>query len=130
MKIATYVYLQGNCEEAVDFYLNLFQAKLIRKELFADYMTDQKDLIGKVFHAELQINDFYLYLSDSLTAFNYDNQAYKITMECDSLEQAQSYFDMLKQGGIVNEEFSKMPWGMYLGNVRDKFGVNWDIVFC
>lgn len=130
MKIATYVELPGTTAEAIAFYQNLFNATLIRKELFADYMTSEPSLIGKVFHAELELNGFYLYFSDSLAARDFTNQAYKITMECDSLEQANSYFNALKLEGTVNEEFKQMPWGMYHGIVRDRFGLTWDIVFC
>jgi PhnB protein len=130
MKIATYVNLNGNCEEAVDYYQKLFNATLIRKTLVEDYMTDKKELVGKVFHAELLIKGFYLYFSDSLDVYDYANQAYKITMECDTLEEAETYFDTLKKGGVVNEDFMKLPWGMYMGNVRDRFDVTWDIVFC
>lgn len=24
----------------------------------------------------------------------------------------------------------KMPWGMYIGRVGDRFGVKWDMVYC
>ena len=130
MKIATYIELPGNTSNAIAFYQDLFNATLIRKELFEDDMTSDPALIGKVFHAELELNGFYLYFSDSLAVRDFTNQAYKITMECDSLDQAESYFNTLKQNGIVNEEFKKMPWGMCHGNVRDHFGVTWDIVFC
>jgi len=130
MKIATYVELPGTTTEAIAFYQNLFNATLIRKELFEDYMTSEPALIGKVFHAELELNGFYLYFCDSLTARDFANQAYKITMECDTLEQAESYFSALKQSGTVSEEFRKMPWGMYHGTVRDHIGITWDIVFC
>ena len=130
MKIATYVELPGTTAVAIAFYQNLFNATLIRKEIFEETMTSEPALIGKVFHAELELNGFYLYFSDTTAERDYANQAYKITMECDSLEQAESYFAALKLDGMVNEDFRKVPWGMYHGNVRDRFGVTWDIVFC
>jgi len=130
MKIATYIELPGNTAEAIDFYQDLFNATLIRKEVFEETMTSEPTLVGKVFHAELELNGFYLYFCDSLADRDYTNQAYKITMECDTLEQSESYFTALKQGGIVTEDFRKMPWGMYHGTVRDRFGITWDIVFC
>lgn len=68
-------------------------------------------------------------MCDTASSFDYDKQAYKITVECDSLEDASRYFERLSRGGQVLSPLAKMPWGDTAGHLRDAFGINWDIVY-
>ena len=58
-----------------------------------------------------------------------DKQAYKITVECDSFEDASRYSERLSRGGKVLSPLTKVPWGDVMGHLRDAFGINWDIVY-
>jgi PhnB protein len=97
---------------------------------FTEGMTENKELIGRIFHAELKINEFYIFMSDEAEEFRYENQAYKITVECDSLEDAQRFFNTLSVGGTVIQPFTQMEWGDHMGNLRDAYGITWDFIFC
>lgn len=130
MRIATYLQFGGNCADALDVYKELFDADVICKHLYDAQMTADERLVGKVFHAELKIREFYIYMSDAGTAYDYDKQACKITVECDSMEQAQRYFETLSSAGQVLQPLSKMPYGPTIGQLRDAFGTTWDIVYC
>lgn len=130
MRIATYLMFSGNCEEALQVYKDLFSAELITLSKFDETMTDNSRLYGKIFHAEMKIGGFYIYMADTADTLCGANQPYKVTYECDSMEQARLFFKALKEGGIVLDDFKKMPWGMYYSQVRDRFGITWDFVYC
>lgn len=51
MKVATYLMFNGKCEEALNFYKELFHAEVTCMIKFSKAMTDNTALIDKVFHA-------------------------------------------------------------------------------
>lgn len=130
MRIATYLKFNGNCEKALNTYKELFNAELMCMHKFIESMTENKELIGKIFHAELKIKEFFIYMADTDEELDFEKQVYKITIECDTFEDAQKYYDTLLVGGTIIAPFTKMPWGDYMGHLRDSFGITWDIVFC
>lgn len=130
MRIATYLKFNGKCEEALNKYKELFDAKVTCKIKYSEGMTENIELIGKIFHAELKIKEFYIFMSDEAEKLHYENQAYKVTVECDSLEDAQRYFNTLSADGTVIHPFTHMEWGDYIGTLRDTYGITWDFIFC
>lgn len=130
MRIATNLKFNGSCEEALNTYKNLFNGEITCMHRFTKAMTNSDELMGKIFHAELKIKGFYIFMSDTTEELDYEKQAYKITVECDTLEEAKKYYTVLQEGGSVIKSFEKMPWGDYMGHLRDSFGITWDIVYC
>jgi uncharacterized glyoxalase superfamily protein PhnB len=91
-------------------------------------MTEDKEKIGKVLHAELKINNqLNLYFSDSFK--DYKREGFAIVVEVDSLEEAKDLYAKLSQDGeeiAPLEELDVVP--TIVGSVRDKFGLAWDII--
>lgn len=112
LKIAFYTYFGGNCEEALNYYLHTLGAEIIMSTKFEPYMTDKPDLVGKVFHSELKLGDFYFYLSDTDDSSLIQHKGFKITIECDSKDQMIEYFEKLSKDGVILNKITKMPWGM------------------
>jgi len=129
MRFATYIRMPGQCKEAMAFYKDVFQGEILEYMLYTEENTDQEDMIGKIFHGEIEVNGFYLYFSDVDKTYDMDAQAYHVTVECDSLDQAKDFFDHLAAEGCVRRDLIQTPWGMYLANVQDKYGLVWDIVY-
>ncbi|WP_105614799.1 VOC family protein [Vallitalea okinawensis] len=130
MKIATYLRMKGRCNEALDLYKDIFNGEELFRYVHDENTTENESMIGKIFHAEMKIQDFYIYMSDTQEDLDYNKQAYNITVEVDTLEEAHRIFDRLKEGGRVHTPITKMAYGPYIGNLFDKFGINWDIVYC
>ncbi len=128
MRFAIYLKFHGNCEKALTTYKELFSGDAICMHRFNQHMTKDDTLLGKIFHAELKINQFYLYMCDTVEELDYHNTAYKITVECDTLADLQRYFDTLKSGGEILGPVTQMPWGDYMGHLRDAYGITWDFV--
>ena len=128
MKVATYLHFKDNAKEVIETYKSLFGAEVIGEYVFEAGMTDNPDLLGKIFHAELKIGDFNLYLSDTGQDESYDSVKFVIEISGEALAQAQ--LSRFKEHGKIIRDFTRLPIGPTLGRAEDKFGIKWDIVIC
>ena len=128
MKFAAYLEFNDNATEVIETYKAIFNAEVILEYLYDEDMTDDRDLIGKVFHAELKIGDLNLYLCDSGVEPSFES--IKLVVEIQNEEKAHEVFERLSKGGRIIREFTKLPIGPTIADVEDKFGIKWNIVIC
>jgi len=50
-----------------------------------------------------------------------------LSLELDSESQAREAFEKLSDGGQVKYPFEFQPFGLHLGEVKDKYGIWWMI---
>lgn len=128
MNLAVYLNYNDNTNQALEYYKEIFDAEELLKLVYTDEMTEDKEKIGKVLHAELKINNqLNLYFSDSFK--EYKREGFAIVVEVDTLEEAKALYAKLSQGGeklTPLEELEVAP--AIVGSVRDKFGLAWDII--
>lgn len=129
MKIAISIQFNGNAEIAYQRYTEIFDATQILLWRIDETNCPSEAMMGKVMHAELQIGDFFLYLSDLDKPFDPTVQNLHLNFEADSLSQAQAIFEGLSRNGHVKRPLSETNWGALMGYVIDEFGVEWDVVF-
>ncbi len=127
MKIALYLYFNGNCEDAMEYYKEVFDGKEELKYLYSKDMTNDQKLIGKVFHAELDLGGFYLYMADVLDQDLQDRQ-YKLVFETFDASEADSVFAKLSFDGKIISEITQMTFGPKIGALVDKYGTTWNVV--
>jgi uncharacterized glyoxalase superfamily protein PhnB len=95
---------------------------------YEDGMTQDRELLGKIFHAELKIGDLNLYLSDSGKEPGFPSM--KFVVEIPDGDKALRCFEKLVENGKKISDFEKMPYGPRIARAQDTFGVRWDIVIC
>lgn len=54
---------------------------------------------------------------------------FHISINADSVEEANRIFSGISAGGKVSVPMEKMFWGAYFGMCEDKFGVQWMVNF-
>lgn len=128
MKVATYLDLKYDAEEFIIECQKVFGAEIMLKSHFDAGMTDDRKLLGKIFHAEMRIGDLNLYVADIGKEPNFSST--KFVVEIQSIEQAEIYLRSLSEDGKLISELQKLPYGPTIGTAEDKFGVTWDIVVC
>ena len=128
MKVATYLYFRHNAEEVIETYKVIFDAVVVSKYCYDDDMTQDQQLIGKIFHAELKIGDLNLYVSDSGISPSF--ASIKFVVEIREEDKAHTLFEKLAEHGKRISEFKKMPYGPTIAHAEDKFGIRWDVVIC
>jgi uncharacterized glyoxalase superfamily protein PhnB len=84
-------------------------------------MTQNPELLGKIFHAELKIGDMNLYLADSgeepsLTSMNF-------VVEISEEDEARKILEKIVQNGKKISDFEVMPVELRIARAEDKFGI-------
>jgi PhnB protein len=130
MKIEPYLFFNGRCEEAIEFYrgaLGASEAMLMRFDESPEppLMPLPRGWGRKVMHASLTIGDTTVMASDGMTdgalAFN----GFSLSISAPDAAAAQSVFDALAAGGEVRMPLGRTFWSPCFGMVADRFGVGW-----
>ena len=66
---------------------------------------------------------------ESMGRTNENENRSKISINCDSKEEADRLFSGLTVGGKIEFPMGDSPWGSYFGMFRDKYGIEWMIDF-
>jgi PhnB protein len=125
-----YLAFNGNCAEAVRFYEAALGAKLEILMNGADSpMAAQipKEAAHRILHARLALKGGgFLYAGDAPMNMPYQGiHGVAITLNYDSVAEAQKIFDALAAGGNVTMAMQPSYWAKSFGMLVDKFGTPW-----
>jgi PhnB protein len=118
VRVEPYVYFQGRCEEALEFY---------RSAIGAD-ATVVARFENKVGHAVLRIGDTVVLASDGQGDGQLQFGGFSLSLSASDEAEAERLFAALSDGGIVQVPMAATPFASRLGLVADKFGVPWLVV--
>ncbi len=122
----------GNAEEAFNFYKSAFGGEFATVARFKDMATAENPVgdedAEKIMHIALPIGGNVL-MGNDVPSFmgrtNENENRSKISINCESKEEADKLFNALSAGGAVEFPMGDSPWGSYFGMFRDKYGVEW-----
>jgi len=129
-----YLYFNGNCEEAFNFYKSVFETEFQYIGRYKDVpQTDRfifQEQDNKIMHVSLPISEHTILMGcDNAEAhkeiMSYTN--FSLSISTDIKEEADKLFEKLSNGGKIKLAMNKTFWGSYYGIVNDKFGINWKI---
>jgi PhnB protein len=118
MRVEPYVYFQGRCEEALEFYRSAIDADAT---VFARF----EDRIG---HAVLRFGDTVVLASDGQGEGQAKFNGFSLSLSASDDAEAERLFAALSDGGTVQVPMAPTPFASRLGLVADKFGVPWLVV--
>ena len=134
--INPHINFNGNAEEAFTFYKSVFGgefAKIIRfKDLASPEFPVAKKEENKIMHIALPIGKSMLMANDVPEAMGRTNEnenRSKIVISAESKEEADKLFNGLSAGGQIEGPIGDSPWGTYFGMFRDKYGIEWMVIF-
>ncbi len=134
--INPYINFNGNAEEAFTFYKSVFGGEFARIARFKDMESPEFPVApheaDKIMHIALPIGGNVLMGNDvpeSMGRTNENENRSKISINCESKEEADRLFNGLSEGGVVEFPMSDSPWGSYFGMFRDKYGIEWMVDF-
>lgn len=135
--INPYLIFNGDCEAAFLFYQSVFGGEIPYMGKFSDMPLDEnspklsEDDANRVMHVCLPIGKVVLMGSDSNAASGdvVFGGNISISINTDSVAEADRLFNGLSAGGNPNMPMSKTFWGAYFGMFTDKFGINWMVNF-
>ena len=134
MQIEPYLFFEGRCEEAVEFYRRALGAEigaLMRyKESPEPHQpgTLPPGSENKVMHALIKIGDTKVMVSDGRCSGKPAFQGFALTITAPDVAQADRMFAALADGGQVQMALAKTFFAPRFGMVSDRFGVPWMII--
>ena len=129
-----YIYFNGNCEEAFNFYKTVFQKDITYLGRYKDVPQADRQIFcvvyEKIMHVSLPIsNETVLMGSDNTEAHNemltYSN--FSLVIHTEGKEEADRLFNELSKSGQIKMPINLTFWGSYYGICIDKFGIMWKV---
>jgi len=128
-----YLVLNGNGQEAIRFYENALDAKVLNVQKFGDMPGNPEaptpDAVKElVLNAHLKVGDTDLMLSDTFPGQEHSiGTNVTIALMPNDIEKTKEVFEKLQDGGQVKLPLQPTFWSPLYGQVVDKFGVFWQV---
>jgi PhnB protein len=131
MQVQPYLFFEGRCEEAIEFYRKALDAKV-------DVIMRYKDAPPapgmkmpppeKVMHAAFKVGDTQVLASDGNCSGKPAFQGVSLTVTARDDAHAKSVFNALAEGGDVSQPLTKTFFASSFGMLKDKFGLGWMVI--
>jgi PhnB protein len=131
MAVQPYLFFDGRCEEAVEFYQRALGAKVGMLMRFKESPEPPPpgmvppDSGDKVMHAELQIGDTVVMASDGSCTGKPSFKGFSLSLTAADATEADRLFNALADSGQVQMPMGPTFWSPRFGMVADRFGVGW-----
>jgi PhnB protein len=129
--IQPYLFFNGSCEQAVEFYRKALGAEVEMMMRFKESPEPpQPGMVppgfeNKIMHSSFRIGETTVMASDGCAAEKPNFQGFSLSLSVPSAPEADRAFAALADGGQVRMPLAKTFWSPRFGMVEDRFGVGW-----
>jgi PhnB protein len=128
MQVEPYLFFDGRCEEAIEFYKAKLGAEVTMLARFKD--SPEAGMVppggeNKVMHARFHLGDTAVLASDGQCQGNPSFKGFSLSLNAASEDDAEKMFTALSDGGQVQMPLTKTFFSPRFGMVADRFGVSW-----
>jgi PhnB protein len=126
MAIEPYLFFNGRCEEAIEFYKKALGAEVLMMMRFKD--SPELPAPGsdnKIMHLCMRVGDANVMASDGHCSGQTSFQGFSLSLTAADEADAKRKFAALSEGGQVQMPLAKTFWSPCFGMVADHFGVGW-----
>jgi PhnB protein len=131
MQVQPYLFFDGRCDEAIEFYRKALGAEvtvLMRFKDSPDPSMCSPGTLDKVMHMSFRIGDTTLLASDGHCTGQPNFQGFSLTLTVADDAEAERLFASLADGGQVRMPLAKTFFSSRFGMLADRFGVPWTII--
>jgi PhnB protein len=128
MQLQPYLFFDGRCEEAIEFYRSKLGAEVDMLMRFKEAPEPHQHTPGtenKIMHANLRIGDTTVFASDGQCHGKPSFQGFALSLTPADDAEANRLFTALSDGGQVQMPLGKTFFASSFGMVADRFGVSW-----
>jgi PhnB protein len=128
MHIEPYLFFNGRCDEAIEFYRRALGAEVTMVMRFKESPDPASIPPGsedKVMHASLRIGETTVLASDGHSQGKPSFQGFSLSLTASNDAQVERIFAALAEGGQVQMPPAKTFFSSRFGMVADRFGVPW-----
>jgi PhnB protein len=134
MQIQPYLFFDGRCEEALEFYRKTLGAQIVDLLRFKDNPESCASGMvppggeNKILHASFKVGETTVMASDGECKSRPEFKGFSLAVSVPDTAAAQRTFSALSDGGQVQMPLGKTFFSPSFGMVADRFGVAWMVV--
>ncbi|NKB46509.1 MAG: VOC family protein [Legionellales bacterium] len=131
--IQPYLFFNGCCEEALEFYKTVLNAEIEMLMRFNEspepIPTDElpTGFNNKIMHASFKVGDATVMASDGYQEGS-NFAGFSLALTFATVQEVQRVFHLLADGGEVQMPLAETFWSALYGSVTDRFGINWMVM--
>ena len=139
MQVAPYLFFNGRCDEAIEFYRTALGAEVVMLMRFKEN-PDFKDNPQAaedcapggnpeaIMHSSFKLGGQHIMASDGYAKGNPEFKGFCLSLSVKTEGEADKLFAALGDGGKVEMPLGKTFFSPKFGMVQDKFGVGWMVL--
>lgn len=125
----------GQCEEALNLYIKVFNAKLGCLLRYSD--ADKEDMDQSklteeqkryVYHSEIYIGGQRIMMSDNISLPYKTGLALSLVVTLDTKEEVLAAYEIMREGGEIVRPVRSTTYSSCEVVLVDKFGIRWNIM--
>jgi PhnB protein len=134
MRVEPYLFFDGRCEEAIEFYRKALGAEVTMLMRYKESPEPPPPGMvppgseNKVMHSNLRIGETMVMASDGNCRGKPSFQGFSLSVTAPNEAEAKRMFAALADGGQVQMPLAKTFFSPCFGMVADRFGVSWMII--
>jgi PhnB protein len=134
MKVEPYLFFEGRCEEAIEFYRRALGAEVTMLMRYKDSPDPPPPGMippgseNKIMHASIRVGETTVMASDGRCSGQANPQGFSLSITVPDNATADRLFGGLADGGQVRMPLGKTFFSPCFGMVADRFGVGWMVI--
>ena len=132
--VQPYLFFNGRCEEALEFYRRALGAEVIFMMRFKDSPEPPQPGAcapgseNKIMHASFHLGDTVVMASDGRCQGEMAFEGFSLSLTTATEAEAKTLFTALVDGGQAQMPLTKTFFSPAFGMVTDRFGVSWMVL--
>lgn len=124
-----YLSFDGNCEQALEFYKELFKGEIKTLQRFVESPIEvPPDYQEKILHSVLDFDGMTIMAGDSMPNQKPTRGSnISLSLNVKNVSRAEQLFNALAEGGKIEMPLQETFWNSLFGTLTDKFGIPWMI---
>ncbi len=130
MKASPYLYFNGNCREAFEFYANCLDAEIAGMITYGEAPPDpafSEDWSDKVLHARLTLEGGAIMGTDAPPPDFEEPRGFSVHLSMDTAADAERVYAALAQDAVFAMPLEETFLASRFAMVKDRFGTRWEI---
>jgi PhnB protein len=134
MLVQSYLFFDGRCEEALEFYKRVLGAEVTMLMRFNESPEPHPPGMipagaeKKIMHSSFRIGETTVMASDGQCLGKPSFQGFSLSLSVPNDAEAERLFAKLGEGGQVQMPLGKTFFSSRFGMVADRFGVSWMVI--
>lgn len=128
MELEPYLFFNGDCEDALNFYKDVFGGEITALNRFEGSPVESEmppEYKNNIMHANFKSPTLKFMASDGRPGTEQTGSRISLSLGTSDLAEGKRVFDKLSEGGTVDMPLADAFWGGKFGMVTDKLGIDW-----